>query len=156
MLDSGRMASPREAPFGPLRFSAPAVGEAPAGPRGATRVVPPDDPSRDPRRPVRIARGVSAVVVVLALVGLLQAGGMIAIESRRLWTAEREIARLEREVAELRRETADLIEIAGRGDDERSREPLARRQGYVSPAETRYVIVPAPVSLLDDRPAAGP
>jgi len=156
LLDSGRMASPREAPFGPLRFGAPSDGETPAGPRGATRLVPPDDPSRDPRRPVRIARGVSAVVAVIALVGLLQAGVMISIEARRLWTAEREIARLEREVADLRRETEDLIQIGARGDDERFREHLARRQGYVYPDEFRYVIVPPPASTLDDRPAAGP
>lgn len=111
-------------------------------PRGATRVVPPDDPSRDPRRPVRLARGVSAVLAVVAIVGTLQASIMVSVEARRLWTAEREIARLTREVAELRAETSDLIEIAGRGDDDRFREHLARRQGYVYPDEVRYVIVP--------------
>ena len=139
-----------------MRFGASPEDEAAAGPRGATRVVPPDDPSRDPRRPVRLARGVSAILAVLALVGLLQAGVMVAIEARRLWTAEREIARLEREVGDLRRETADLIQIGVRGDDERFREHLARRQGYVYPAEVRYVIVPPPASTLDDRPVAGP
>lgn len=139
-----------------MRFGASPEDEAAAGPRGATRVVPPDDPSRDPRRPVRLARGVSAILAVLALVGLLQAGVMVAIEARRLWTAEREIVRLEREVGDLRRETADLIQIGARGDDERFREHLARRQGYVYPDEFRYVIVPPPASTLDDRPVAGP
>jgi cell division protein FtsB len=89
---------------------------------------------------VRVARGVSVVLVVVCLVGALQAVAMIGIEARRLWTAEREIARLEREVAELRRETADLFEIADRGHDDRFREHLARRQGYVYPSEVRYVI----------------
>jgi len=93
---------------------------------------------------VRLARGVSAVLVVLTLVGALQAGIMIAIEARRWWNAEREIARLQREVGELRREAADLTAIAERGDDLRFREHLARRQGYVYPDEVRYVIVPLP------------
>jgi hypothetical protein len=115
-------------------------------PRGATRVLPPDDPALDPRRPVRVARGVSVVLVVLCLVGSLQAVAMIAIEARRLWTSQREIVRLEREVAELRRETSDLIEIAARGDDDRFREHLARRQGYVYPHEVRYVIGPRPAA----------
>jgi len=106
--------------------------------------VTPEEAARDPRRPVRVARGVSAALVVLTLVGTLQAAVMISIEGRRLWNAEREIARLDREVAELRREAADLTEIAARGDDARFREHLARRQGYVFPDEVRYVIVPPP------------
>jgi cell division protein FtsB len=134
----------------PLGFGAaladPPQPAEPPRPRGATRVVPPDDPSLDPRRPVRVARGVSVVLVVVCLVGALQAMAMIGIEARRLWTAEREIARLEREVAELRRETADLIEIADRGHDDRFREHLARRQGYVYPSEVRYVIGTQPGS----------
>jgi cell division protein FtsB len=131
--------------FGLAPADPPQPVEAPR-PRGATRVVPPDDPSLDPRRPVRVARGVSVVLVVVCLIGALQAVAMIGIEARRLWTAEREIARLEREVAELRRETADLIEIAGRSDDDRFREHLARRQGYVYPGEVRYVIGTQPGS----------
>lgn len=119
-------------------------GERAPRPRGATRVVPPDDPSRDPRRPVRVARGVSLVLAALAIVGTLQASILVAVEARRLWTAEREIARLTREVGDLRAETADLVEISQRGDDERFREHLARRQGYVYPDEVRYVIVPPP------------
>jgi hypothetical protein len=122
----------------------PRADDAAPRPRGATRVLPPDDPSLDPRRPVRVARGVSAILVVVCLVGSLQAVAMITIEARRFWTSDREIVRLEREVAELRRETADLIEIAARGDDARFREHLARRQGYVYPDEVRYVIGPRP------------
>jgi len=125
--------------------------EAPR-PRGATRPPTPEEIARDPRRPVRLARGVSAVLVVLTLVGTLQAGIMIAIEARRWWNAEREIARLQREVTEFRREAADLTSIAERGDDLRFREHLARRQGYVYPDEVRYVIVPLP----EPGPAAPP
>jgi cell division protein FtsB len=122
----------------------PGAAEEAPRPRGASRVLPPDDPSLDPRRPVRVARGVSALLVVLCLVGALQAAAMISIEARRLWTAEREIARLEAEVGALRREAADLTEIAARGDDARFREHLARRQGYVYPDEVRYVVSPPP------------
>lgn len=110
------------------------------GPRGATRVIPPDDSARDPRRPVRIARGVSLLLAVLAMVGMLQAMVMISIEGRRWWVAAREVARLESELLLLRAETADLRQIAERADDLRFREQLARRQGYVFPDEVRYVI----------------
>jgi len=111
------------------------------GPRGATRIIPPDDPSRDPKRPLRLARGVSLVLVVLAVVGTLQGLVMLSIESRRWWVAAREVARLESELAALRSETADLLEIAERGENLRFREHLARRQGYVYPDEVRYVIL---------------
>ncbi|MDA0700539.1 MAG: hypothetical protein O3A02_04965 [bacterium] len=86
----------------------------------------------------------SAVLVVLCLIGALQAAAMISVEVRRLWTAEREIARLEGEVTVLRREAVDLTEIAARGGDDRFREHLARRQGYVYPDEVRFVISPLP------------
>ena len=95
---------------------------------------------RDRSRPVRVARGISAVLLVICLVGALQAVFMIVVEARRWTVAEREIVRLEREVADLRREAADLIEVAMRGGDERFREHLARRQGYVFPDETRYLL----------------
>ncbi len=139
----------------------PGVDEEAPRPRGASRVQPPIDPALDPARPVRVARGVSALLVVLALVGSLQAVAMIAIEARRLWTAERETARLGAEVAELRREAGDLTEIAARGDDARFREHLARRQGYVFPDEVRYVIsVPSepgrPASEAEGADGGGP
>jgi hypothetical protein len=111
--------------------------------RGATRLPPPPEPpdpaQTDPRRPVRVARFINVVLLVLCVVGSLQLVGLIGIEARRLWHAEREIARLEREVAEIREETSDLREIALRGDDARYRELLARRQGYLFPNETRFV-----------------
>lgn len=95
---------------------------------------------RDRPRPLRVARGISAVLLVICLVGALQAVFMIVVEARRWTVAEREIVRLEREVADLRREAADLVEVAMRGGDERFREQLARRQGYVYPHETRYLL----------------
>jgi hypothetical protein len=116
-------------------------GESYEGPRGATRVLPLNDPSRDPKRPLRIAPGVSLLLVVLAIFGTLQASLMITLEVRRWWVAAGEVTRLERELQGLRAETADLLEIAARADDLRFREHLARRQGYVFPDEVRYVIV---------------
>lgn len=119
-------------------------------PRGATRVPHPDDPAFDPRRPARIGRGATALLVVACVLGTLQAAAMIAVEARRWWVADREVVRLEREVAALHAEAADLALIAGRGDDERFREHLARRQGYVFPDEVRYVIA------VPDAPAPTP
>jgi len=126
-------------------------------PRGATRVLPPDHPERDPRRPVRIGRGVSALVVVVCTVGALHAAVMLAVEVRRWWIADREVVRLEAEVAALRAEAADLAEIAARGDDLRFREHLARKQGYVVADEVRYVIaVPAGAAPGADASPAAP
>jgi hypothetical protein len=88
-----------------------------------------------------VARGVSLLLVVLALFGTLQATAMVSIEARRWWVAAREVTRLERELQLLRSETTDLLEIAARADDLRFREQLARRQGYVFPDEVRYVIL---------------
>ncbi len=109
-------------------------------PRGASRTLPPDDPALDPRRPARIGRGATALLVAACTLGALQAAVMLTVEARRWYVADREVVRLEREVGDLRSEAADLAAIAERGDDVRFREHLARRQGYVFPDEVRYVI----------------
>jgi hypothetical protein len=110
--------------------------------RGATRIVRPEpieEAATDACRPVRVARFINAALVVLCLVGSAQLMVLIGVELSRLAFTEREIARLEREIATAHRESDDLLEIAGRGADERYREQLARRQGYVYPFETRFV-----------------
>lgn len=110
--------------------------------RGASRVIPPDappPPDTDPRRPVRVPRGINALLVALALIGTVQVLGLLVVEVQRLRYSEAEIARLEAEIADLNRESADLLAIAERSDDERYRELLARRQGYVYPWETRFI-----------------
>ena len=109
---------------------------------GARRLAPPanevvEAPSL--QRPVRVARGINALLVAVCLLGCLQVAGLIAVEVRRLAYTETEVARLESEIEALRRETADLHAVAERGDDERYRELLARRQGYVLRQETRFV-----------------
>ena len=112
-------------------------------PRGASRLPPPEPASEEApdstRRPVRVARGINAVLVALCLIGSLQVAGLLVVEVRRIAYSEGEIARLEREIEEIERETADLRAVAERDDDERYRELLARRQGYLYPDETRYV-----------------
>lgn len=123
-------------------------------PRGATRLVPRPDPvdeatadadvaTRPVARPVRVARGINALLVAVCLLGSLHVGGLIAVEVRRLAYTEGEIQRLEGEIDDLLRETADLRAVAERGDDERYRELLARRQGYVFPDETRFIGPPS-------------
>ncbi len=149
--------SPALAPFD-LRPPAPEDPEAPRS-RGASRAMRVVSAGQglpaalaeaevrapaDPRRPVRVARGINAVLVVLCLLGSLQVVGLVAVEVQRLFYAEAEIARLEADLEAIRRETADLRAVAERIADERYRELLARRQGYVYPDETRFVGPPAP------------
>lgn len=118
--------------------------------------MPADHPSRDPRRPIRVGRGVSALLVGLCVLGALQASILIAVEVQRAWLADREVVRLEREVDALEREAADLAAIAARENDDRFREHLARRQGYVRPDEIRFVIVPNPLEPAVPSPAPLP
>ncbi len=120
---------------------APEVDE-PRRLRGATRLAPvePLDPAAtDPKRPVRVARFVNALLVLLCLAGSLQVLGLIGVEGQRLWHTEREVARLESELVAIRSESHDLLEVARRDGDQGYREQLARRQGYVFPFETRFV-----------------
>ena len=132
--------APERYPEAPPRGLGPGERDDAPRPRGASRTLPPDDPALDPRRPARIGRGATALLVAACTLGALQATVMIAVEARRWYVADREVVRLEREVDELHAEAADLAAIAERGADVRFREHLARRQGYVFPDEVRYVI----------------
>ncbi len=133
------------APFD-LRPLTPPASEA-LRPQGANRVAPvspvlEDEEAlvgADPARPVRIARGINAVLVALCLLGSIQVAGLVVVEIQRVFYAEAEIARLEADLEAIRRETADLRAVAEHGEDERYRELLARRQGYVYPSETRFI-----------------
>ena len=148
---------PERRPEGPKRGLGPGEREDAPRPRGATRTLPPDDPTLDPRRPARIGRGATALLVAACTLGALQAAVMLAVEARRWYVADREVVRLEREVAELHDEAADLAAIAERGDDVRFREHLARRQGYVFPDEVRYVIaLPSAAPIVPDEPGDPP
>ena len=131
------------------------AGGAHARPRGATRIAPrrdldaggesagpgaADAPSgADLRRPVRVARGINALLVAVCLLGSLHVAGLMVVEVRRLAYTEGEIARLEAELEAIARDTSDLRSVADHVDDERYRELLARRQGYVYPEETRFI-----------------
>ncbi len=142
--------SPAVAPFD-LRPAGPERTDEPRS-RGARRLAPPEVADGDEalaaradvRRPVRVARGINALLVALCLLGSLQVLGLVAVEVQRLVYMEAEIARLEADLTAIRRDTADLEAVAERTDDERYRELLARRQGYVFPYETRFVGPPQP------------
>ncbi len=142
--------SPAVAPFD-LRPAGPERTDEPRS-RGASRLAPTEVAGgdealaarADARRPVRVARGINALLVALCLLGSLQVLGLVAVEVQRLVYMEAEIARLEADLAAIRRDTADLEAVAERTDDERYRELLARRQGYVFPYETRFVGPPQP------------
>jgi len=114
-------------------------------PRGATRLAPRHDPdvdaasAPDAPRPVRVAKGINALLVAVCLLGSLHLVGLMVVEVRRLAYTEGEIARLEAELHAIARDTADLRAVAERFEDERYRELLARRQGYVFPEETRFI-----------------
>lgn len=142
--------SPAVAPFDLRPASRAEAGEPRS--RGASRLAPVEaaggeaapTPRAVPHRPVRVARGLNALLVALCLLGSVQVTGLVAVEVRRLVYAETEIARLEADLTAIRRDTADLEAVAQRTDDERYRELLARRQGYVFPYETRFVGPPQP------------
>jgi type II secretory pathway pseudopilin PulG len=146
----------RDFPNEPRGPFGPAVAADDHLPRGATRLPDPNDPALDPKRPLRISRGFSLILVVLGIVGSLQALAMIGIEAQRYRVAQREVVRLEREVAALKEEEAALVEIAGRSDDTGFRERLARRQGYLFPNEVRFVVAPTPAAAPDAPAPAAP
>jgi cell division protein FtsB len=115
-------------------------------PRGATRIAPRQGPDAgdaasgvDAPRPVRVAKAINALLVAVCLLGSLHVVGLMVVEVRRLAYTEGEIARLEAELSAIARDTADLRAVAERFEDERYRELLARRQGYVYPEETRFI-----------------
>lgn len=104
------------------------------------------------RAAVRSSRGAELLVVLVALVGGLHALAMIGVEAYRIVTTHREVTRLEADVARLEREAEELRAVIEHGDDERYREALARRLGFVYPDEQRVVRLPAPPP--EDAPAA--
>lgn len=84
------------------------------------------------------------ILILLAIIGTLQAGFMIVVELRRGFEARQAIAVLEQDIAELEAEAARLNAIIENGDNDIYREQLARRQGFMRPDETRVVIIGIP------------
>ncbi|HEX7003825.1 MAG TPA: septum formation initiator family protein [Trueperaceae bacterium] len=64
---------------------------------------------------------------------------MLGVEGIRYFRAQMSIERLEREVADLESEARALQAVIEHGDDQRYREQLARRLGYMYPDEARIV-----------------
>jgi cell division protein FtsB len=85
-----------------------------------------------------VPRLVELLLIIMALVGGLQAAVMIGVELSRYLNRSGEVASLSREVAQLERDIAALREVLARYDDERFREQLARKQGFVYPNEILY------------------
>lgn len=92
----------------------------------------------------RGVRGAWLVIRALALVGCLHCLFMLGVETYRAVTASAAIARLEADVAALEAEAAQLQAIVDHADDERYREQLARKQGFIYPDEVRVVSGPRP------------
>ena len=85
------------------------------------------------------ARGARWLLLLLVSFGSMHVVFMLGVEGLRLARAEMSINRLEREVRSLEAEAAGLSAIIEHGDDQRYREQLARRQGYMYPYEARIV-----------------
>lgn len=100
-----------------------------------SKLTPTPDTPSPRRRP-------NPVIVALALIGTLQLIYLNLVEADRMIVHRREVARLELEVAQFEQETAALAEIARHADDDRFREQLARKQGYIHPDELLVVTQP--------------
>ncbi len=84
------------------------------------------------------------IITFLAVLGCIHVTFMLAVEFRRMRSADAAIERLEVEVGDLEAEAARLEAVITHGDDDRYREQLARRQGFMLPDETRVVIIGVP------------
>ncbi len=105
---------------------------------------------RSTRRRTVAARGAHRVITVLALVGSLHALFLLGVETWRFVVEQRAVAQLQRQVTDLKQQSGELQQVIGHAGDQRYREDLARRQGYMYPKEQRAVTQqPSP-------PAAGP
>lgn len=94
----------------------------------------------------RPARRALLLLGVIAAIGIVQVGFLLFVEADRSLRHRTAIERLETEIDDLQREADGLRAVARRADDERFREQLARRQGFLYPDETRVVV-------LDSAPA---
>lgn len=101
----------------------------------------PGDPGSKAARGTRagVGKGARLLLLVLLAVGSVQVVFMLGVEGLRLFRSETAITRLEREVQALEEEAAQLEAVIEHADDERYREQLARRQGYMYPDESRVV-----------------
>lgn len=84
-------------------------------------------------------RGPHRVLVVIAIIGCLQAFFLLAVEFDRTLVHRREIARLSSEVAVLEAEIEELSQVAAHAADPVYREALARGLGFVYPHEQLIV-----------------
>lgn len=131
MSDRRRDASQPSIAYG----SPPATAESAAAQDEASSGRPLDRP----------ARRALLLLGVIAAIGIVQVGFLLFVEADRSLRHRTAIERLETEIDDLQREADGLRAVARRADDERFREQLARRQGFLYPDETRVVVLdPAP------------
>jgi len=105
---------------------------------GSIGLARPKPATRNAARARAAPRLVELLLVIMALVGGLQAVVMIGVELSRYLNRSGEVASLSREVAQLERDIVGLREVLARYNDERFREQLARQQGFVYPNEILY------------------
>ncbi len=85
------------------------------------------------------ANGVTRFLVILAILGSIQAIVMLGVEAHRAVEGQRAIARLNIDIAALEVEAAGLAAVVEHADDPVYREQLARRRGFIYPDEVRVV-----------------
>lgn len=90
-----------------------------------------------------VSRGAVFIFMLIGLVGSLQVLVMIGVEVGRYAENVQEISRLKAGIGELEGELAGLQAIVDHRGDERYREHLARRQGFVFPDERGFTTLPA-------------
>jgi cell division protein FtsB len=135
--------SPRGRADGRASARASVRGDARSGARARGVTAPPrETPPAPPQPHARVSPAISALILILSLVGCVHATVMLTIEIQRYRTSEREIRRLSATVAELQAQAAALLEIGSREDDVAYRTQLARHANFLYPDEIRYVVVP--------------
>ena len=134
----------RRTPERPARqLSARATAVAPVEPVRTSRRSAPQAGMQDV---LGIGRGTRLLLITLLSVGVVHVVFMLGVESLRFFRAQADITRLESEVGVLEGEAAQLQLIIDHAFDERYREQLARRQGFMYPDEGRVITSePAPV-----------
>lgn len=120
-----------------VRQGNPRTGGPPAPPVSQERAASPAG-KRVANRSAT-ARGARWLLLLLVSFGSVQVLFMIGVEVLRLARAEMTLTRLEREVGALEAEAQELQAVIEHREDERFREQLARRQGYMYPDESRIV-----------------
>ncbi len=88
-----------------------------------------------------VQKGASLLFLTIAIVGSLHILVMLGIETRRYFRTSHAIANLQVKIAIDQATLLELREIEAHKYDDRYREQLARKQGFIYPNEQRYVTI---------------